>query len=438
MSAPNESLDELKQVSQVSGKSEKSLISSLLTLNSMTYTLPKEMGVSNRRTYIRNVSNKPEYKENDRIIIHLNSGSRYIYGKNCYLKFNLLQAVDAAFSAPSTNLFPFGDEKGGSALDLIREVVVTSASGTELSKTQGVNVLARQLQRWTCDRQFTKSFGQAWGQVDYDRNEQKNTGGMMSASTLSAGTTAVGQDFCIPMSLLSPLFAQEKMIPNFMASGLRIEIVLDSNSNAFHKIGAAVDGFMRITDPEIVIDTFELADPIQKALLQQASRSGLDYWWVETDRTQDIIPDTINKFNTIVRKSASRVLSVIGVPIQTSTIGTQGADSIGARAIPPFTSYSVRLGANVYPQSGTPGSLVENYVNAHYALDQLAHTTSKPTGVSLQDFSNRGYGPSGIGRSLQLEADISVAGQVGGNTLNLYIFFVKLAKVHINNILVKE
>jgi len=447
MSTPNESssTSELKSV-----KASKSTIDSLLTLNSMTYKLPREMGVSNRRTIIANGSHRSSYSETDRILLHLNSGSRYLYGKNCWLSFNL-KTQDPA-GAISTDVNPFGSDRGGSVTDIIRDITITSASGTVISKTQGVNVLARQLQRWTCDRDYSKRIGEAWGQVDYDANAlniDHAFGG--TQHVLTTGTVAGGQRFCIPMSLLSPVFAQEKMIPNFLASGMRIEITLESNDRAYNS-DSGDDNRMLVEDVEIYLDTFELADPIQKALLRQASGKGLDFWFTEADRTTASIPDTTNKFNVLVRKSASRVLSAIGVTQQTDHANDKDEDSIGTRAWN-YSSYKFSLGANQYPQAGTKATQVNNYMNAHYSVDQLAHCCSQPNGVSLNDFATKGYGivganlelsaivqndgePTGVGRTLQFEGDITTL--TGGNTLHLYIFFLKLCKIHINNVVVKE
>jgi len=438
MSTQSQSLDELKSTPVLREKKADDLAGSLLALNNLDYRFPSSLSVATRRRMIRNQSNKTLYTEGDKIIIHLNTGSSYIYGPNSFLTFQL-KSIDNV-GAPIATTNPFGYK--GSSKYCIRDVVVTSASGTELSRNLSANIQSRMLDRWTCDRQYTDKFGQVSGYRDHELSmiavgSLVNDGATVHADSVVLDLQA-GKQFCIPMKDISPIFAQQKLIPSFMASGMRIEITLESAQKAFRELGV----FMEVSDPTIVTDTFE----------DTASSKGLEFFWVESDRTRAV--EQGEKYNVTMRKSVSRALSVLGVTRFTTAISSDIQDSIQS-SIYTVDNYQFRLGSNYYPNTPVPQSdnYAEHYINAQYAVDALSSICSKPNGVSLADFRFVGDGllgatleksavlnlsgeSSGIGRSLQLEATMATGNPA--TEIDLFLYYVKLCKVFPSNLLVKE
>ena len=115
-----------------------STIDALLSINNLQYTLPEQLSVVTQRTMQKYPSLSREHKGgSSTIYFRLETGARYIDGRNSWVRLRLTATQSASFGS-------------GSVANCIRTVVIRSAFGTELDRVQHFNYLNRNKTRWAC------------------------------------------------------------------------------------------------------------------------------------------------------------------------------------------------------------------------------------------------------------------------------------------------
>ena len=170
----------------------------LLSINSLKYTLPEQLSVVTARSINKFPSLAQTHTGGrDTIYIRLETGQRYIDGRNSWVRMRLT-ATDAA---------SFGS---GSVANCIRTVVIRSASGTEIDRVQYYNYLNRNQKRWMCAHEYFTLSGRMQG---FDEARKDTPGSFVDS-----------QYWYIRLADLSGFFDNNKLIPAQVASGLQIEL----------------------------------------------------------------------------------------------------------------------------------------------------------------------------------------------------------------------
>lgn len=412
---------------QVTQAQPDGLADSLIRANSLFYRMPSNMSVCVSRTMKRSYANLSSYNQNGKIIITWNSGSEYVNGMNSYLTF------DAAVLGPAGATATF---ESGSSCNLIDNVTINSIQGTEVDRVEGVNAYRRDMDRYEYSQDYINNIGSIMG---YKSTE---TG----ASNAHNELTLTPKRYCIPLSKICGLCNTSILIPSMLAGGLRFEIKLAS-LGASLKQGATVPTDYVLTNVNMHLDSFQLADGIQKRLMQEAATTGLEFFYETYDRTRHNISAS-NKANITVRKSVSRALSAFVKTRLTANTEALTEDSMASEANK-VSGFFWRLGALNFPNSKL-NSLEEQYYYAQYAMKKLEHP-HKNNSISLDDFK----GVEGIvavtlerssvlslsglpvnnSRSLQVELDYSSSAD---RDMDVFMHYLQLARVFPTNILVKE
>jgi len=428
--------DEISGEVKMQQRSPDGLAQSLVNVNQLGYRMPANMSVTVNRTMSRSYANLDTYAPGGKIIVTFNTGSTYVWGRTSYLTFDVV----------ATGTDPKATFGTGSAINLIDSVTVYSQSGTEVDRTEGVNLHARNFDRYTYSQDWVNNFGSVIG---YGSTEKSATG-----ATVPVEISAVKSRFCIPLSHLAGIFGTSTLMPSMLAGGLRVEIKLAPFAVALTPAAVSpgtITGYS-ITNASCQIDTFQLADSIQKRLMMEAASTGLEFYYETYDRTRHNISAS-DKANITIRKSVARALSAFAVTRLTANTALLTVDSMASDVGTALSGMFWRLGSLTFPQQkleNTP----EIYYYAQRAF-QKVESPYKMNSISLDDFKatealaavtlerSNVLELSGLpvnnSRSLQLELDYGgTGGGPADRDIDVFMHYVQLARVFVNNVLVKE
>ena len=400
------------------------LADSLIRVNGLSYRMPSNMSVVVSRSMKRSYANLDVYHQGGKIIVTWNSGAEYVNGMNSYLTFDA--QVDAGIVS----------FESGSAINFIDNVTVSSIQGSEVDRVEGVNAYRRDMDRYTYSQDYINNVGSVMG---YGSTEA-------TGITVPVKVTTTPQRFCIPLSKICGLCNTSVLIPSMMAGGLRFEIKLAPLFTVF-KQDTDVTTKYTLTNVNMHLDSYQLADSIQKRLMQEASATGLEFYYETYDRTRHNI-SLANKANITVRKSVSRALSAFAKTRLTENVNNSTVDSM-ASEVNDVNGFFWRLGSLNFPNQKLLHK-TEQYYYAQYVFNKLAKP-HQGSSVSLTDFlGNEGIVavtlerssvlmlsglPVNNARTLQVELDY---GDSLSRDIDIYMHYLQLARVFPNNILIKE
>jgi len=430
--------DEISGEVKMQQRSPDGLAQSLINVNQLGYRMPANMSVCVNRTMSRSYANLDTYSPGGKVIVTFNTGSTYVWGRTSYLTFDV--AVSGTGAVPASIK---GSFESGSAINLIDSVTVYSQSGTEVDRTEGVNVYSRSHDRYTYAQDWVNNFGSVIG---YGSTE-KTAAGTTAPVVIDASGS---QRFCIPLSHLAGIFGTSVLMPSMLAGGLRVEIKLAPLAVAFKDTSLAAHALTSytITNASCQLDTFQLADSIQKRLMQEAASTGLEFYYETYDRTRHNISNS-DKANITIRKSVARALSAFAVTRETANTASLTVDSMASEAGVELTGMFWRLGSLTFPQQKLERT-AEIYYYAQRSF-QKVESPYKMNSISLDDFKGdeaiaavtlersnvlelSGL-PVNNSRSLQVELDYENA---KSRDIDVYLSYLQLARVFISNVLVKE
>ena len=405
--------------------SPNGLADSLIRVNGLSYRMPSNMSVVVSRSMKRSFANLDSYKAGGKIIVTWNSGSEYVNGMNSYLTF------DAATVGAGSS----GTLESGSAINFIDSCTLNSIQGTEVDRVEGVAAYARDMDRWTYSQDYLDNVGSVIGYASTE-----------SGSPVSVVINETPKRFCIPLSKLCGLCNTSVLIPSQLAGGLRWEIKLSSLASALKQGGTAPTNF-ELTNVNMMLDSYQMADSIQKRLMAESAATGLEFFYETWDRTRHNISAS-NKANITVRKAVSRALSAFAKTRLTADVDNLAVDSVASEPNK-VNGMFWRLGSLNFPNQRLTAQ-EEQYYYAQYAMGKWEHP-HKNNSVSLADFKgNEGIVavtlerssvlslsglPVNNSRTLQIELDYSTS---ENRDIDVFMNYLQLARVFPNNVLVKE
>lgn len=275
-------------------------------LNGIKYESLPETTLATSRTFKRQFFQKSSYTaDTSQAICDWNTGAEYINCKRSYLKLVVKTSSAANFGY-------------GGVTNLIRRVVITSRSGTELSRTEDYNKLAPKIIRYGCSRDYVEQFGELMGYTDDEKQLETDF------DQLSAGKV-----FLIPLPILSGFFEGDgqALLPAQLAAGLRVELTLEGNVRAL--VASAGAPTYEIEKISFLLNTNSLVDSWQRKLNEESARDGLTYSYSEWHTTQSALPTSGSQINIEVRKAVADALCAF-VVTQSATVPAE----VGPPAVP--------------------------------------------------------------------------------------------------------
>jgi len=412
-------------------KQDKDDVSKLLDINDLTYTMPRNLSVVAARNQKKYTFQRSQYTDTSgSMICTLQTGAQYVDWKNSYLKFGLTIVSSGTYTH-------FGL---GSAVNLFREIIISSRSGVELDRITRLNLLRLHHDRVHMSTEELASVGSLMGYLDYD---------VATAAPTTTGFDGTKYNFVIPMRKLSGFFDSPKLCPSHLASGLRIELVLESKATAVvAEVGQTITSYT-IDDPEVQCDTFLLNDDSTRKLNEISARNGLEYVFQSWHMTSD--SKTGDQFNIDTNKAVSRALGAFAVSRLTASISGAGADekdSLSSEPSYPVNRTQFRLGSEYYPQHYTERA-ADQFFNTLYANEKLH--SKNPSSLSQAQFTaalwqvdanlERSTVLALTGLPINNSRALSFDGQFSGSAsreVNVFLQYVVLARVYINNVSVVE
>lgn len=414
----------LRQLALKSQEEKGDSIDKLLDVNDLVYMMPKNLSLASARNLKEYVAQKSNYSSSESsVIITIQSGAQYVNWAASHLRFSL-DITKNANTATTT----WGK---GSAFNLFREVIITSRSGQEICRLDRCNVYRLHKDRLHMSSEELASVGSLMG---YDVDIVTGT---------AAPTTT---EWIIPMSKIAGCFDSKKLMPNWLSSGLRIELRLENALTAFYSTADTVNSYT-IIDPKVVCDTFHLNDAAMKKLNEVSARNGLEYVF----QAQHAVSDNFTTSQTTVdvNKAVSRALGCMAITRQIDFIGAATQDSL---ACEPFdiVQSQFRLGSQYFPHQPLESD-GEHYWNTLYTTEKLQSV--HPSSVSFDDYKEfHGVITTNLERSnilalsglpinnsmtLSLDARFGSA-VLNGRQLTLFLEHVVVAKIFVNNCSISE
>jgi hypothetical protein len=199
-----------------------------------------------------------------------------------------------------------------------------------------------------------------------------------------AGTT-VTKRVMIPLKYISPIFDSQKLMPNALARGLRIDATLESFLAAFvsAQAGASASTFnYTVSSPYILCDSYRLFDPVLNYLNEAylSKKTGLVYEYFSFHNTKT--QATGSSLNTEVRSSVSMAVDSFMVTRQTTT-PTLDFDSLASLPISETDESQWRIGSHYLPNAPIVGTC-EHFTQTLYWQNKLR--SEREDGMDFYDY----------------------------------------------------
>jgi hypothetical protein len=244
----------------------------ILSINDLTFQMAPDLSVAVSRTitsqHFQNIQSSP----GSTAIAIWNTGSAYVNPNTSSLVIDVKNT--STTSTGGNTSVHFGLGTGGSAMNLINRLTISSRSGQVLEKIDRVNQYASILLVYGHDSMYRESIGSAFG---------ANLQGETPSTSWQTGEI---RRFCIPLGLLSPLMGSiSTLLPAQLCSGLRFEVVYESALNAFTCANATDVPSFTVVNQRFQTESYLLSDLVQRSLNEQSASSGLEIVGVTAHNT---------------------------------------------------------------------------------------------------------------------------------------------------------
>lgn len=404
--------------------SDQSTSDALLSINSLKYSLPGNLSVVNARSTTKYPALSASHiGGQSTVYLRCESGSRYVDGRSSWVRLRLNVATATAATLSS-----------GSIANIIRTVVVRSASGTEIDRVQFFNYANRNSKRWNCGEEF---FASAMGSLQ----------GFDQTTDLVANS----RYYYIRLADLSGVFNTSKLLPSALMSGLQIELELESGIIAFQSTVA--EPTYTVTECEIFLDTFLLSDSISRRLNSLASQGGLELAYETTASTFTTGSAGQDRFSINANLAVSRALMAYAVAIPNANLAYT-SDSFECGLGADITAYQYRIGSSYLPNAPVQGS-TDALIQGLHAWDKMrtCHTSSTcgvtydkwvggsdgnfaAVAATLERSSTIALSGVPVSQSRSLVLDVQYASAVA-RTIFMMVSHVKVCSIFLNSQVIK-
>lgn len=428
---------------QMQEQKENVGINQSLMANNMVYKLPKSLTNSVSSTSTKQFFQKRTYRSNETAICLLNTGSDFPEFDDSYL-FHRVKLIAPGASVPANVSAGFGV---GSAINLIKEIKISSRAGAELGRIQRCNLIANVEAKWTHSQSWLDSIGTVIG--------------FGSANTAVSAATEVS--FAIPLSMISGFFSpkNKQQCPPMLASGLQIEILWEDVRKAFVEGGSETGEITdyEISDLYILTKTVTKQDSVLRSVTQTSASSGLSYLYDRYFSTTDLGPSGSTSLNIQLQKAVSFAKQAVVVAYDETKAMDITEDSFVTLPYD-YTSGQFRVGSLYLPQAAVASSLNETYGSVlGYMYTQKSFgklfNLDDNNSVTLATYQDGSLGTSCLGATLEKSNELELSGLSLNNsrilsvdlqfnalaqntTFLTYIRYDGVAMVYLNNAQAKE
>lgn len=347
-------------------------VEGILDFNALQYECYPDMTVVVDRCYKDSYFQKNSYRADETGYCILNSGSDYINSRTSYLTFDV-----SSFGDPSPN-FPKWSNRCDSAYNFIRSLRITDRAGNEIEYITHANILANLRIH-----------------LENGQNTVKNIRSLAALKGSEArDTIAFNQTrkrFVLPLRWMSGLFNYDNLLPAQLCSGLRIQIVWETNDRVARWSNAPGESQKYvISNPRIVLDSHKLADSVARELNTRSANDGLEIQF-RTFFTGEHSITGSNTANLEIRRAVSRAFTCL-LHHKTRPPNEFSDYSMQTSAFD-FVEYQWRAGNLYFPQQVAKGQtaaeLAPELLLKIYQLYGKLETPLDPTDVTIEDITNQ-------------------------------------------------
>ena len=350
-------------------------VGDLMALNGLKYRIPQPLSSAVSRSYKREFAQKGSYLKSNTIVFDWNTGTSYVNPDTAMLSFtfNLTQAVAANAT------YHWSGSLGGAAL--FQEIRIISKNGTEISRTQEAGLLSKIVVDYAVSESGKQMLEMAQGFSRATRPVVLNPNLVLP----------VDLECVIPMKYLSGFFrptVDGMLIPAGIASGCRIEIQLVSDPSIalVCDVATTVSAF-EVTDAVMLLETSDLNDPTQAALLQESASNGLEYTFPEYYSTNLNVAASASA-NIQINKAVSqgtKMFLALQIPLSGTPAVEILTDSYASVPGGDISKYQFRVG-NWYAPFQVVDKATEKLSYAQAAMSGLKELSWAPNTVSFDNY----------------------------------------------------
>lgn len=414
-----------------------------LLINNLIYEMPKALSLATGRTHVKQYPQRNTYNldRNTTMVFDWNTGNSYIDPKNSYLTMKI-RAITPDVAIATMPVFGTG-----SALNMFREIRIRSRSGVELSRLENCNLYNKNRLDYNMTNAWHNSIGRAFF-YDLNTSPFNQTNTKISSLTIP---------LCELDSFFRPLKGQ--LLPAQLASGLRIELSMESIQKTFKDVGGFLTpATVELFDIAMVLDTVNLSDETAKLLNLESSQSGLEYCYPRVYNFSNVYPAGTSNFSMQITKSVSQAVHVHACIQRSDTVNGATTDSF-LSAEWKTTSYQWRLGSQYYPHQALilptgngETDTYEAYMLTMSSFNKMStlykesrvipqgyYFTQGVISTSLERNQSLQISGSPINNSRILELLVERDGSVDGTDkveVNSFLEYVSVAKTYIDNVAV--
>ena len=369
-------------------------------MNRLNYSLPSDLCVCVSRTHTSQFFQQKQHSPGSTAVVILNTGAAYVCGQRSFLVVDVNNSSSQGVSFGS--LAADGSQtSAGSACNMFQRMTIMSRSGSVLERVDDLHKLCHIKQQFMYDQQYSDTImqGAGWNMPD-------------------VWATNTVKRFVIPMSMLSGLFAYDRLLPSSLMSGLRIELQIASALDALCGTNNADVLNFEIMNIRLEAESYLLTDLVLRSLNNMAATGGLE---VVIDTCACTLGSrTSNTINMECRKAVSRSLQVVYCERAAKASTATKTCSLSSAALTTTAGpidVSWQLGSSYFPNSALRGQTPiilspETYTHMLQTF-RMYCTDNKRAKCTLKNFVN---GSAALGTSLERSTVLSLAGQPLSNS----------------------
>lgn len=284
--------------------------------------------------------------------------------------------------------------------------------------------------------------------------------------------------YVIPLTSLSQFFrTTDKLVPAALASGLRFEFQLAANNLPWawskqddprqHNAPTEQSNLTwKIKNPRVMCDSYQLTDSIQRAMNETIASSGVELPFIASHYSGYSVAAGQTSANLEIRKAVSRALTLVHkvVDEDSQTNSRKDAhDTVQAVAFDgkggDITEYQVRVGSLYFPhqklKAPTSSLLLKELY--HHTLRGGSSAFKRPqnpgsvdwrafrsnactvwTDLERSSAQNLTGIPINNSRVIELALQTGSSAALASKQIQVFLFYVRLVRVFLNNVEVEE
>lgn len=263
--------------------------------NKLFYQSPPLISLFNSRQYVKYPALTQTYTAGKNVIVNLSNSEIFVNAKNSYIQFDITFAVDGTLADPWSDV--------SSIFSRSRFI---HASGVELSHHKNANGYASVMTKLHKDPEWTTNQGAMSG---YNRSFAIAGEGEERKFDAEQATHKVA----VPLSQICSVFRplDDNLIPPFLLSSSRLELLLESDASAFKWFNAEANGTYSISNVEVVLDSYVLSDAAFSLLESMSAAGRVEY---TCEDYEDVgLPADTTKLDMNLQKSIGRAFETVTV-----------------------------------------------------------------------------------------------------------------------------